>query len=253
LLQHDRLIKIQAYLKENQAASTKSLAEYLGVSIVTIRKDLDMMEDAGIVTRTHGGAILVDASANSKPSQPPLLIPDRIDIVTDLAKDYVCPGDFIYLGSGRTCISLAEKIKEVKGISVITNNVSALSILKPHVENIVLLGGEIVMTPDGLFSAYDANFSKLVSGLFVNKAFSGGVGIDSEIGLTVNNMLSAHVTRTIPQLSEEWYVMMDSSKFGIRAFYQAAELDKISHLVTDVTNETELQKFRDKGLHIISP
>ncbi|MEJ8728575.1 hypothetical protein WKS99_06000 [Flintibacter sp. HCN-6482] len=180
-------------------------------------------------------------------------IPAPIDTLTDQAKEYVRPKDFIFLGSGRTCLSLAEKIKTISGISVIANNVSALTILKPYVQNIILLGGEIIMTPDSLFATSDANLPATTSGMFVNKAFSSGVGINLEAGLTVNNMFSIYVCRVIPQLTEEWYVMMDSSKFGTRAFYQAAELGKISHLVTDMGDETILRKYKEKGVDVIHP
>ena len=60
MLQHDRYTKIKEYLIGNKAASTAALAEHLGVSTVTIRKDLDSLEQSGIVKRTHGGAMLAE-------------------------------------------------------------------------------------------------------------------------------------------------------------------------------------------------
>lgn len=254
-MKHDRFIKLREYLSTNNAASTRELSDYLGVSVVTVRKDLDEMEQLGFVKRTHGGAILVETPQKIEIRHSGVTIPARIDILTDLAKAYVCPGDFIFLGSGKTCLSLAEKIKEVEGISVITNNVSAVTILKPYVEDIILLGGEIIMTPDGLCATSDSNLQATTSGIFVGKAFSSGVGIDPDTGLTVNNMLSTYVSRAIPQWTSDWYVMADSSKFGVRAFYQAAELGKMRHLVTDVSDESILRKYRDKApeLDIVHP
>ncbi len=255
MLKHDRFIKLREYLSTNNAASTRELSDYLGVSVVTVRKDLDEIEQLGFVKRTHGGAILVEAPQKIEIRHSGVTIPARIDILTELAKAYVCPGDFIFLGSGKTCLSLAEKIKEVEGISVITNNVSAVTILKPYVEDIILLGGEIIMTPDGLCATSDSNLKATTSGIFVGKAFSSGVGIDPDTGLTVNNMLSTYVSRAIPQWTSDWYVMADSSKFGVRAFYQAAELGKMRHLVTDVSDESILKKYRDKApeLDIVHP
>ena len=217
MLQHDRYTKIKEYLIGNKAASTAALAEHLGVSTVTIRKDLDSLEQSGIVKRTHGGAMLAEGQQ---------------------AAPQICA---------------YKEIPDIRGISIITNNVSIVPILKPHVSNIILLGGEIIMTDDGLFTTSDANVQNAVSGMYVNKAFSSGVGIDADIGLTVNNMLSTYITRVIPQLSEEWYVMIDSSKFGVRAFYQAAEIGKFDHLITDVTDENVLNKYKARGIDIIHP
>ena len=255
VLKHDRFIKIREYLTTNGAVSTKALSDCLGVSVVTVRKDLDEMEQLGFVKRTHGGAMLMEAPKKMDLKTPGVTIPSSIDILTDLAKNYVRPGDFIFIGSGRTCLSLAEKIKTVEGISVITNNVSAVNVLKPYVEDIILLGGEIIMTPDGLFATSDSNLISTTNGIFVGKAFSSGVGINPDTGLTVNNMLSTYVSRAIPQWTSDWYVMADSSKFGIRAFYQAAGLEKMRHLVTDISDESVLREYRVKApeLDIIHP
>ena len=242
MLQHDRYTKIKEYLIGNKAASTAALAEHLGVSTVTIRKDLDSLEQSGIVKRTHGGAMLAEGQQAAPQICACKAIPDRMKKIAELAKNYVLPGDFVFLGSGRTCLALAECIK-----------VSIVPILKPHVSNIILLGGEIIMTDDGLFTTSDANVQNAVSGMYVNKAFSSGVGIDADIGLTVNNMLSTYITRVIPQLSEEWYVMIDSSECGVRAFYQAAEIGKFDHLITDVTDENVLNKYKARGIDIIHP
>lgn len=253
MLQHDRYTRIETYLAENKAVSTAALAERLGVSAVTVRKDLDALEKAGIVERTHGGAMLAERQQSAQAVGTYAGLPERMKKIAALAKDHVLPGDFIFLGSGRTCLALAEYIKDIQGISIITNNVSAIPILKPYVSNIILLGGEIVMTVDGLFMTSDANLQSSISGMYVNKAFSSGVGIDADIGLTVNNMLSTYINRVIPQISEEWYVMMDSSKFGVRAFYQAAEIGRFEHLVTDVSDEDVLKKYKARGIDIIHP
>lgn len=254
MLQHDRYIEIESYLSaNNKAASTAALAAHLGVSLATIRKDLDALEQLGIIRRTHGGAVLSEALQCAPQAAHGVAFPGGIKEIANLAKNFVHPGDFIFLGSGRTCLALAELIKNIPGISIITNNVSAVSVLKPTVGNIILLGGEIIMTADGLFTTSDVNLPSVTAGMFVNKAFSSGVGIDPDTGLTVNNMMSTYVTRVIPQLSEEWYVMMDSSKFGVRAFYQAAELGRIDHVITDVRDDAILRKYREKNVDIIHP
>lgn len=99
MLQHDRYTKIKEYLIGNKAASTAALAEHLGVSTVTIRKDLDSLEQSGIVKRTHGGAMLAEGQQAAPQICACKAIPDRMKKIAELAKNYVLPGDFVFLGS----------------------------------------------------------------------------------------------------------------------------------------------------------
>lgn len=249
-LQQERIIKIMDYLSEHETASVAELSKLLGVSLVTIRKDLAQMEKDGVLSKTRGGAVL--SSKKSAPAQR-IRIPAELERIADLAVEQIQPGDFIFLNSGMTCLALAERVKDISGVSVITNNVSAVSVLKPKVQNIILLGGELEQTPDGLITTVDANVGNSLGNIFVNKAFSSGVGIDPEIGLTVNTMGSTYIYKYIPQLCSEWYVMMDANKFNVKAFYQAASIKQISTLVTDVTDQAALNRYREKGLTVLHP
>lgn len=249
-LQQERIDKITNYLYENETASVSELSKLLDVSLVTVRKDLTAMEKDGILSKTRGGAVL----ANKKNNRGPCVrIPPALERIADLAVEHIQPGDFIFLNSGMTCLALAERVKDIEGVSVITNNVSAVSVLKPKVQNIILLGGELEQTADGLITTVDSNVGNSLGNIFVNKAFSSGVGIDPDIGLTVNTMGSTYIYKYIPQLCSKWYVMMDAKKFNVKAFYQAASIQQISTLITDVTDEASLDRYREKGLQVLHP
>ena len=249
-MQQERMIKITNYLSEHEMASVAELSKLLGVSLVTIRKDLALMEQVGFLSKPWGGAVLSNKKSDSAQR---IRIPAELERIADLAVEQIRPGDFIFLNSGMTCLALAERVKNISGVSVITNNVSAVSVLKPKVQNIILLGGELEQTPDGLITTVDANVGSSLGSIFVNKAFSSGVGIDPEIGLTVNTMGSTYIYKYIPQLCSEWYVMMDEKKFNVKAFYQAASLKQISTLITDVTDPAALNRYQEKGLTVLHP
>lgn len=249
-LQQERINKIMNYLYANETASVSELSKLLDVSLVTVRKDLTAMEKDGILSKTRGGAVLVNKKNNRSPC---VRIPSALERIADLAVEHIQPGDFIFLNSGMTCLALAERVKDIEGVSVITNNVSAVSVLKPKVQNIILLGGELEQTADGLITTVDSNVGNSLGNIFVNKAFSSGVGIDPDIGLTVNTMGSTYIYKYIPQLCSKWYVMMDAKKFNMKAFYQAASIQQISTLITDVTDEASLDRYREKGLQVLHP
>lgn len=253
MLQQARIQKIYEYLKQNQSATVGELAELLSVSVVTVRKDLAAMEMNGQIIKGHGGATLADSGTpQENESGISCRFSPAIEKTTNIARQFVQPGDFIYLGSGRTCLSLAEKIKDVKNISVITNNVTAVSILYPKVKNIILVGGEC-NSEGALVHTVDSNIESALEGIYFNKAFSSGIGIDLDAGLTVNTMGSIFANRVIPSLCSDWYVMMDSSKFGIKAFYQAARLEQIHCLITDLDSPEILLDYRQKGVSVIAP
>ncbi len=249
-MQYARILKIYEYLQRNHTASITELSSLLGVSVVTIRKDLAVMEENGQIIKTHGGAAL--AVSPSEPASNSRF-PIGVERTAELATQCVEPGDFIFLGSGRTCLSLADKIKDVENISVITNNVSAINVLCPKVRNLILLGGEIIFGLDGYIHTINSDIESALGGIYFNKAFTSGVGIDINAGLTVNTMGSTYLDKMIPGLCNSWYVMMDSSKFGIKAFYQSARLDQISCLVTDLEDQKVVSAYQAKGLHVISP
>ena len=252
-MQHTRILKIYEYLQRNQSATVAELAELLSVSAVTVRKDLAVMEKNGQIIKGHGGATLADGDASLKNDKETICrFSHALEKTTDIARQFVQPGDFIYLGSGRTCLSLAEKIKDVKNISVITNNVTAVSILYPKVKNIILVGGECV-SEGALVHTVDSNIESALNGIYFNKAFSSGIGIDIDAGLTVNTMGSIFANRVIPSLCSDWYIMMDSSKFGIKAFYQAARLEQIHCMITDLDSPEILRDYRQKGVSVIAP
>lgn len=112
-MQHDRIKRITEYLKENQSASVNELVEILGVSLVTVRKDLTAMEKQGTIVRTHGGALLNERKdAGSEGSPTNISIPSAYSLIADMAAQHIRPGDYIFLGSGKTCYALAEKIRD---------------------------------------------------------------------------------------------------------------------------------------------
>lgn len=248
---HSRLDLIKEYITQHSEVSVAELSDAFGVSVVTIRKDLDVLQRDGFILRRHGKAILLD-SLNHKQTESSKLS-DRYEDIARLAVEHVQPGDFIFLGSGSTCMALADKLRPVRDLSVITNNVSAATVLIHSAKSIILLGGELMMDVGGTVAALGPNVAASLDGVYVDKAFTSGVGIDCQAGLTVNKVDSTYIDKHIPDFCGKWILMMDKEKFGVRAFYQAASLDKISCLITDETDGDILQPYRDRGLEIFHP
>ena len=253
-VQHDRIKQITEYLKENHSASVNELVGILGVSLVTVRKDLTVMEKQGTIVRTHGGALLnekKDVESEGGPTR--ISIPSAYSLIADMAAQHIQPGDYIFLGSGKTCYALAEKIRGMKGISVITNNVSAACMLKPYVNSLILLGGELELSRDGVLSTMGPNVHRDLDGIYVDRAFTSCVGIDSRVGLTVNVLGGTYVDKCIPHISGEWYLLADSKKFNTKAFYKAGDVEQLTGIISDITDEKVIMEYTKTGVKFICP
>lgn len=248
---HSRLDLVKEYITQHSEVSVAELSDAFAVSVVTVRKYLDVLQRDGFILRYRGKAILSD-SLNHKQTESSKLSDRYVDIAR-LAVEHVQPGDFIFLGSGSTCMAMADKLRSVRDLSVITNNVSATATLIHSAKSIILLGGELLLDTNGTVAALGPNVTAGLDGVYVDKAFTSGVGIDYQAGLTVNKVDSTYIDKRIPNFCGKWILMMDKEKIGVRAFYQAASLDKISCLITDETDEGILKPYRDSGLEIFHP
>ncbi len=235
----ERSKKILEILQENETVQIGDLAKLLSVTNVTIRKDLKKLEDAGKVIKIHGGAILKKDSSPSNLSEINK-ISDNINQKKDkLAKttcNYISKGDTIFLGSGYSCVSFAKQLPSGLEISVITNNIEAISYLKNKCKTLILIGGEVIFHETNFFSSSSEIHEKLKS-YNINKAITSCSGIDLDFGISVSNETSKKIITTILENSNNWYLMADSSKFNNILPYKIAELSTPKIIITESISE----------------
>lgn len=238
----ERLLKITDMLEKSGSVSCNALSQALQVSNVTIRKDLDELAGRGLVERTFGGAILKSDDKDTQPSPNAAdaltafhYIPtDRLEKYQQLAKkalEYVEPGDTLFLGSGITCCVFAEMLPENQQISVVTNNLSALSSLISKKINVFLIGGEVAtLTGDSYFSSI-AEPGDYMDSICVNKAFTSCYGIDSSAGITVESIISSYVFKALPNMQDSWYIMVSPEKFGRVGMYKICSVENVEKII----------------------
>ncbi len=223
----DRIEDIKRQLYTSKKVFVKDLKRKYGVSEVTIRKDLDTLQKQGLVKKFHGGAILLEKKSINHPEKD--FYNDEIrNALAELACNEIKDGDSIFVGSGRTCCVLASKLNRFKNLTVVTNNITALSDLLTKVYKVYLIGGEVTSV-DGntLFSSVE-NPIKYFENIFVNKAFTSISGIDIKAGLTVDSIISSYIYKSIPEITNNWYVIADNEKFDKISMYPVSSLSQIS-------------------------
>lgn len=244
VFQEERLEKILALLERENRLVTNDLAAMLNTTSVTIRKDFAILEQRGLLKRTHGGAIKVNklfpGLALSEKEKINLTEKTRI---ARKAAEMISEGDTIILDSGSTTSLIAKEIKNLHGITVITNAINIACILQDSDIEVILIGGSLIKETSTLVGPLADEALRKIS---VDKLFLGVDGLDFEIGLTTPNLLEAYTSRVMMEVSGEVILVVDSSKFGRRSLGVISKVGEVDSIVTTKKlSIIERKKFDD--------
>ena len=250
VFQEERLEKIVVMLDKKERLLTNELCDELDISVVTIRKDLSILEKRGLLKRTHGGAIKTNKlysglSLNEKEkinrSEKLLIVKKAAELISD--------GDTIILDSGSTTYLLAKEIKMRNNLTVITNALNIAAELTDSNVNVIVIGGFLIkdtLTQVGPLA------DNMLSQISAGKVFLGVDGIDLAVGLTTPNIQEAHTSKTMMHTSGEVIVLADSSKFGRRSLGVISKVGDIDILITTKElPEEELQYYIEHEVEIL--
>lgn len=237
----DRRSEIIRHLQKNQRVSTRSLSKLFQVSEVTIRHDLNNLEQQGWITRVHGGAEIGSLlqGEQSFALRQTLHVEEKANIARAAAR-LVEPGDTIMLDGSTTAYQLAVQLKELTELWVVTNNLHVAATLSPcdGIE-VVLLGGVV---RNETSSVIGPPAEEMLNWLNADKGFFGAAGLTIGRGLTDADLREAQVKRAMVKAVGQVNVLIDSTKFGQRAFAIFAALADVDHLFTDDRVPIEYKK-----------
>ncbi|MGN6352021.1 MAG: DeoR/GlpR family DNA-binding transcription regulator [Parafilimonas sp.] len=227
-----------------------SLYKELKVSRVTIRKDLKLLEEKGLLFRTHGGATLknpytIDRPVNEKEK---LQSAEKSKIGAAAAR-LIDDNDSIIIASGTTVLALAKKIQNKKNLTVITASLNvALELLKQPDIEVLQLGGILRKTSSSVTGPYAQS---ILTDFSCTKLFLGVDGIDLEFGLSTTSAMEAHLNRQMIEASQKVIVLSDSTKFGKRGFGKICGLDKVDRIITDAgISEYFVKQLENLGIEV---
>ncbi|MDN5344996.1 MAG: DeoR family transcriptional regulator, fructose operon transcriptional repressor [Clostridia bacterium] len=212
--------------------SVSELSRELGVSPMTVRRDLSSLEKEGLLARTHGGAVPVgedseEPSYTEKVNQYPV---EKLAIARKAA-ELVKDGDTILLNAGTTVMALAQLLKERQNLTVVTNTVNvAMELAQSEGINLVLTGGSMRTKSYAMVGSLT---ERVLQEIHVQKAFLGVNGLSIEHGLTTPNMTEAHTNSLMVQAADEVIILADHSKIGRVTLSRIAPITAITTLITD--------------------
>lgn len=232
----ERQLAILRHLDEHSVATTQTLVEVTGSSAATVRRDLSIMDERGLITRTRGGAETLRSDA-----EPPRFAVASSQIphygaklaIARLAARMIQPGDTVFLGAGQTCALLARQARDVPGLKVVTTSInSVLELVASPEPSILLLGGDIHVGPSHIETLDEYTLHSL-SKYYFDKAFITVDGVDLDFGYSINSRRQLPLYEHLMGHSHQFVIMVDHSKFGRRAFTRFAPLADADEVITD--------------------
>lgn len=240
MLAKERQDRILALLNKDGAVTTGKLIETFNVSIETIRRDMLNMEQAGLLTRVHGGAV----KKGSMREFPDLDMRNKENSgkkqnLSSKAAEFISDGDIIGIGDGSTAIILAEELKTgFSNLTVITNSLDVFNILEGHEKfTLILCGGHFLKSENAFYGPLTL---KMLENLHIQKSFIFPSAISLEHGIGDFEESLYPIQKHMMKNSDEVFILADSSKFEKTALIKLDDMQESYRYVTDCELGEEL-------------
>lgn len=231
-MRSQRINALQEYIFEKKFVSLQELCVHFGVSLSTLRRDLEILDGQGLIQKSYGGVA----------AQPPrqLITPyETRDIINREAKrkiaraaaSLVDDGDIIYIDSGSTPMGMVDFLGDGRHVTILTNNVNVIVKAIPF-ENIE------VITLSGTLSRHSYSFTggyaaKILLRHNINKSFMGTTGISMKNGVTNSQSSEVEIKKTAVEHCQRSFILADSKKIGVISLFTYCPFESIDTIVTE--------------------
>ena len=237
-------------IRERSSMSVQELSQRFGVSPMTVRRDLQMLEERDIVVRIHGGAMVPEM---------PTVTPEQVRAGRNLAEKaaiaqaatvLVNDGQTIFIDAGTTTFELARRLNDRRGLTVITNSVRILSELATAAGiNLIGIGGTVY---GGAWSFVGPIAEANLRRFHCDVAFMACSSVSAHIGVTEVNFFEASTKSLAIQQSQRVVLLADHSKFDQVSPVKVADLREVNTIVTDDGLAPQVVgAYRDLGIDLI--
>lgn len=233
--------KIKSIITEKKSVIVSELSKNFGVTEETIRKDLQLLEEEGFLTRTYGGAYISSGVENDVDVN----LREHIHIegkesIAKMCLDYINSGDSIFLDASTTSLHIASNLSD-KRLTVTTNSVKIMELLSknPNIK-LVIIGGRVEHPS---MSAVGRNAEFNLRNYFFDSAFISCRALSMQNGITDSNEQQAEIRKIAIEHSNHTYLIADYTKFDRTAFTKICDFDSINTLVVDKPLSPEWHSF----------
>ena len=238
-------------LKKDSKVNILDLIEEMGVSGVTIRKDLKLLEDKHLMYRIRGGGSINNPYAGDRPIyEKELINAEEKKRIARAAIDLIADTDSIMIGSGTTVFEVARALYPPKHLTVITPALRVgLELSNRTNVEVLQLGGLIRPNSSSVMGDYAMSMLENIScGIF----FLGVDGIDPSFGMSISNLTEAALNQKMIETAQTIVVLADSTKFDRRGLGRICGLEQVHYIITDrnVSNNT-VKALKERDIKVI--
>ena len=240
-------------LKQNKRISVDEITQKFNISPESARRDLRLLDEQGLLKKTHGGAIPVHQVALGKP--PKITGKDITEVkpnymaIAKKAVSMIQPNDVVFITSATVGYFMVQNIPENLKIRVVTNSIVIAEELrkKDHV-SIILLGGEM----DNKGNCYDAFAIDMIKHLRFDKCFITSAFISPEFGLSIQISQAISFWNALIDSSKECIGLYPTEKIGFDSVVSICPANRLNKLITDWdASEEDLSAFDEQGIEVI--
>ncbi|HSM34640.1 MAG TPA: DeoR/GlpR family DNA-binding transcription regulator [Anaerolineae bacterium] len=221
-------------LRVEGAVRVADLMRQLGVSDMTVRRDLEALESQGHLVKVHGGATLLRDSAVHEPGfdTKRTLEHDAKLAIARTAAVLVEPGMAVAISAGSTTYEVSRLLADVPRLTVVTNSVPAAEVLYHggRSDQTIILSGGVRTPSDALVGPFAVSALRAVN---VDLVFLGVHGMDQRAGFTTPNMLEAETNQALIETGRRLVVTADHTKWGVTGVSTIARLDRADIVISD--------------------
>ncbi len=251
LIPAQRRDRIQEYLAVKKIARTADLCEMLEASEATVRRDLEWLEQEGILERTHGGAILSQRmTLEPGYQQRAQILMDEKRSIGALAASLIQKDDVVFINSGTTTTEVLRHARNDPSISIFSNNLWGVVELGEPGFQYYLVGGQFQSRS---YSVAGRFATDNLGQVYANKAILGTDGFSMKHGCTVPSNAEAEIVRQmIRQTKGEIILVADHSKWGVVSNFQIAAIEELNTIVTDAAfDPSASESLEARGVRVL--
>jgi len=238
-------------VRDEGVVRVTDLSDTLGVSDMTIRRDLGRLHQRGLLEKTHGGAAALPGSALYEPGfrTKSAQMQAQKNAIAAAAAELVMPGRAIGLSAGTTTYLLALHLVDVPELTVVTNSIPVADVLhrRGRPDQVVILTGGVRTPSDALVGPIAAAALRSVH---VDMVFMGVHGMDRR-GFTTPNILEADTNRALIDAGRRLLVLADHTKWGVVGISAIADLSRAERLITDTGLDDDARTVLGAALELV--
>jgi DeoR/GlpR family transcriptional regulator of sugar metabolism len=243
MLASQRQALILKEIQRTGSVRVNGLTKGLGVSTMTVRRDLEALAGLGLLVKVHGGATLPHGRATDEPG---FAVKSEVeqyakDVIAHAAAGLVQPGTAIGVGAGSTTYRMARHLCDIPDLTVVTNSprlADALCASATVPQTVIMTGG--VRTPSEALVGPVA--VQTIRTLHLDQVFLGVHGADLAAGLTSPNLMESETNRALAGAARHLAVVADHTKWGLVGLSAFARLDDAAVFITDDGLPNEARK-----------